>query len=151
VRRPLAILPAVTRGPLDYLFLPFNSVNFPDLFWPITIAAGVLLIAQVILYNVQTRRMRRHEPLVTLQEWLFWTGLITFSMLLIMALFVWYFAFVLLTIALGVVTYLWIRFIRFPPLIAAYNEQLRRARFFSQSRYKHPEATIRSRRSRRRR
>lgn len=141
----------MTRGPLDYLFLPFNSVNFPDLFWPITIASGVLLIGQVILYNVQTRRMRRHEPLVTLQEWLFWTGLITFSMLLIMALFVWYFAFVLLTIALGVVTYIWIRFIRFPPLIAAYNEQLRRARFFSQSRYKHPEATIRSRRSRRRR
>ena len=135
----------------DYLFTPFNSINFPDLFWPLTIAAAVLLIGQVILYNVQTRRLRRHEPLVTMQEWLFWTGLITFSMLLVMATFVWYFAFVLLTVILGVATYIWVRFFRFPPLIEAYNDQLRRARFFSQSRYKHPEATIRSRRARRRR
>jgi hypothetical protein len=141
----------VALGPLDYMFKPFNSANFPDLFWPLTLSALVLLILQVILYNVRTRQLRRHEPLVTLQEWLFWTGLITFSLLLIMALFVWYFSFVLLTVALGVATYIWIRFVRFPPLIDAYNEQLRRARFFSQSRYKHPEATIRSRRARRRR
>jgi small-conductance mechanosensitive channel len=141
----------VVLAPTDYLFLPFNSANFPDLFWPISIAALVLLALQVVLYNVQTRRLRRHEPLVTMQEWLLWTGLLTFGMLLIMAVFVWYFAFVLVTIALGVLAYGWVRFIRFPPLIAAYNEQLRRARFFSQSRYKHPEATIRARRSRRRR
>jgi ABC-type xylose transport system permease subunit len=141
----------VALNPLDYLFKPFNSANFPDLFWPLTITALVLLILQVILYNVRTRQLRRHEPLVTMQEWLFWTGLLTFSLLLIMALFVWYFSFVLGTVVIGVATYLWVRFIRFPPLIAAYNEQLRRARFFSQSRYKHPEATIRSRRARRRR
>ncbi|MDQ3871723.1 MAG: hypothetical protein M3301_08940 [Chloroflexota bacterium] len=135
----------------DYLFRPFNSDNFPDLFWPVTIAALLLLLGQVILYNVRTRQLRRYEPLVTMQEWLFWTGTITFGLLLIMALFVWYFLFVLLTVAIGAAAYVWIRFVRFPPLIAAYNEQLRRARFFSQSRYKHPEATIRSRRSRRRR
>ncbi len=138
-------------GLTDYLFRPFNSANFPDLFWPITIAAGLLLLGQVILYNVRTRQLRRYEPLVTMQEWLFWTGTVTFGLLLIMALFVWYFLFVLLTVVLGAAAYVWIRFVRFPPLIAAYNEQLRRARFFSQSRYKHPEATIRSRRSRRRR
>ena len=141
----------MTRSPLDYLFTAFNSANFPDLFWPLSITAGVLLIGQVILYNVRTRQLHRYEPLVTMQEWLFWTGTVTFGMLLIMALFVWYFLFVLLTVAIGAATYVWIRFVRFPPLIAAYNEQLRRARFFSQSRYKHPEATIRSRRSRRRR
>jgi len=140
----------VALNPLDYLFKAFNNANFPDLFWPLTITALVLLILQVILYNVRTRQLRRHEPLVTMQEWLFWTGLLTFSLLLVMALFVWYFSFVLVTVVIGVATYIWIRFIRFPPLIAAYNEQLRRARFFSQSRYKHPEATIR-RRSRRRR
>jgi small-conductance mechanosensitive channel len=141
----------VTRSPLDYLFLAFNSANFPDLFWPLAITSAVLLGIQVILYNVRTRQLRRHEPLVTMQEWLFWTGLITFGLILIMALFVWYFAFVLLTVVLGVAAYLWVRFVRFPPLIAAYNEQLRRARFFSQARYKRPEATIRPRRTRRRR
>ena len=141
----------MTRSPLDYLFTAFNSANFPDLFWPLSITAGVLLIGQVILYNVRTRQLHRYEPLVTMQEWLFWTGVITFSLLLIMALFVWYFFFVLITIALGVAAYIWIRFIRFPPIIAAYNQQLRRARFFTAAKYKHPEATIRTRRSKRRR
>ena len=49
---------------------------------------------------------------------------------------------------LGIATYIWIRFFRFPPMIQAYNEQVRRARFFSQARYKQAEATIRARRGR---
>ncbi len=138
-------------SPLDYLLRPFTAAEFPDIFDPFWIAALVLLVIQIVLYNVRSRQLHRHEPLVTMQEWLFWTGTVTFGLLLIMALFVWYFLFVLLTVAIGAAVYVWIRFVRFPPLIAAYNEQLRRARFFSQSRYKHPEATIRSRRSRRRR
>jgi len=47
--------------------------------------------------------------------------------------------------------YAWTRFRYFPPIIAAYNQQLRRARFFSQARYKHPEATIRQRAKKRKR
>ena len=42
-----------------------------------------------------------------------------------------------LTLAIGLPTFVWIAFFRFPPIIEAYNQQLRRARFFSQSRYKH--------------
>jgi len=141
----------VTLPPWEYLFRAFSSANFPDLFWPVSIAALVLLVVQVILYNVRTRQLHRYEPLVAMQEWLLWTGIVTFSLLLVMALFVWYFFFVAITIVLGIAAYGWIRFIRFPPLIAAYNAQLRRARFFSEARYKHPESTIRSRRSRRRR
>lgn len=141
----------MTLAPWEYLFRAFNSANFPDLFWPVSILSLVLLIGQVILYNVRTRRLHRYEPLVTMQEWLLWTGVITFSLLLIMALFVWYFLFVLITIVAGIAAYVWIRFVRFPPLIAAYNAQLRRARFFSEARYKHPETTIRPRRASRRR
>ncbi len=141
----------MTLPPWEYLFRAFSSANFPDLFWPVSIAALVLLVVQVILYNVRTRQLHRYEPLVAMQEWLLWTGIVTFSLLLVMALFVWYFFFVAITIVLGIAAYGWIRFIRFPPLIAAYNAQLRRARFFSEARYKHPESTIRSRRSRRRR
>lgn len=141
----------MTRSPLDYLFTPFSNATFPDLFWPMVIVSVVLLIGQVVLYNVRSRRLHRWEPLVNMQEWLLWTGLITFFLLLMMALFVWYFIFVLLTLLAGLAAYVWIRFVRFPPIIAAYNAQLRRARFFSQAKYKHPEATVRSRRSRRRR
>ena len=142
---------AVTLGPTDYLLLSFNSRNFPDLFWPVVIASGLLLIGQIVLYNVRTRQLHRYEPLVAMQEWLLWTGIVTFSLLLVEAVFVWYFFFVILTVVVGVAVYLWVRFIRFPPLIQAYNQQLRRARFFSQAKYRHPEATIRTKRRRRRR
>jgi hypothetical protein len=141
----------VALGPTDYLLLAFNSANFPDLFWPVVIASIVLLVLQVILYNVRTRQLHRYEPLVALQEWLLWTGIFLFALLLVEAVFVWYFFFVLLTVVIGVSLYLWVRFIRFPPLIQAYNQQLRRARFFSQAKYRHPEATIRTKRRRRRR
>ncbi|MBA2255387.1 MAG: hypothetical protein H0W07_09760 [Chloroflexi bacterium] len=133
----------MTLSPLEYLFKQFNSDLFPDLFHPIWIAAAALLIVQVILYNLRSRQLHRHEPLVTMQEWLLWTGIAVFGLVLVMAVFSWYFFFVLLTLAIGVATYLWIRFRRFPPMIEAYNMQLRRARFFSAAKYKHPEATVR--------
>jgi hypothetical protein len=136
---------AVTLGPLDYLPLAFSPENFPDLFNPIWVAAVVLLLTQVVLYNVRTRQLHRHEPLRTMQEWLLWTGLCVFGLIFVAALFRFYFFIVLGTIIIGLGTYVWVRFFRFPPMIAVYNEQLRRARFFSQARYKNPEATVRSR------
>lgn len=141
----------MTRAPAlwEYFFQEFNRKEFPDLFNPVWMAALTLLVLQIVLYNIRTRQLHRHAPLVALQEWLLWTGLITFSLVIAMAIFSWYFLFVLVTLVIGVATYLWIRFVRFPPLIEAYNAQLRRARFFSQQRYRHPEQTIRSRRRRR--
>ena len=83
-----------------------------------------------------------------MQEWLLWTGLITFGLILVGAVFNFYFLFIVIFIVTGLATFVWVRFFRFPAYIEAYNEQLRRARFFSQSRYKHAEATVRSRRGR---
>jgi hypothetical protein len=138
---------------LDYLLVKeegigaFSPELFPDLYWPIGIAAFVLLVATVLLYNIQTRRLHRHFPLVNMQEWLLWTGLATFSLILVEWVFRFYFVFVLFTIAAGIATFVWIRFFKFPPLIEAYNQQLRRARFYSQQKYRRPEATLRPKRS----
>lgn len=141
------------QSPLDSLFLVggFSPVNFPDLFYPVSIASLVLLVAAVVLYNVQTRRLHRHAPLVAMQEWLFWTALAVFGLLLVYAIFKFYFIFVVVTLLVGLGTFIWIRFYRFPPLIEMYNAQLRRARFMSQAKYRAPEATIRPRKSRSRR
>lgn len=138
------------RDLFDVLFgrTPFAPENFSDIFWPITIASAVFLVGTIVLYNVRSRQLHRHEPLRTLQEWLLWTGLATFGLILVGAVFRFYFLFVFLFIVVGIATFIWIRFFRFPPLIAAYNEQLRRARFFSQARYKQAEETVRSRRGR---
>lgn len=132
---------------LDALFRKggFNPGNFSDIFYPISIGAFVLLIAAVVLYNVQTRRLHRHPVFLDLHEWLLWTGICVFGLVLIEAIFSFYFAFVLATIVIGCATFIWIRFVRFPPLIAAYNEQLRRARSFSAQKYAEASATVRSR------
>jgi hypothetical protein len=139
----------VTLFPLDYLKLGFAKAEFPDLFDAVWIAAIVLLIVQVVLYNVLTRRYHRYPPLVAMQEWMLWTGITFFGLLLVGSLFRFSFIFILAMLAGGLGFYAWARFVRWPPIIAAYNEQLRRQRFFSQARYKHPEATVRSKRRRR--
>jgi len=129
------------------LLTKFNSVEFKDIFYPISFAAFALLIAAIVLYNVQTRRLHRHPVLVNLQEWLLWTGICVFGLILVCAIFSFYFLIVIGTIIVGCVTFVWIRFVRFPPLIEGYNNQLRRARFFSQKKYATAEATVRSRKS----
>jgi hypothetical protein len=133
---------------IDPLFVQFTRDNFSDIYDPIWVAALVLLIGSVVLYNVRSRQLHRHEVLRTLQEWLLWTGLATFGLILVGAIFAFYFLFVFAFIVIGILTFIWIRFYRFPPMIAIYNEQLRRARFYSQSRFKQAEATVRSKKSR---
>ncbi|MEO6349638.1 MAG: hypothetical protein ABIP53_03215 [Candidatus Limnocylindrales bacterium] len=134
-------------GLLDPLAKQFTAQNFSDIFNPIWIAALLGLLISIVLYNVRSRQLHRHEPLRTMQEWLLWTGLTMFGLILIGALFRFYFLFVLLFMVIGILVFIWVRFYRFPPYIEAYNEQVRRARFFSQARYKQAEATVRAKRS----
>jgi hypothetical protein len=144
----------VTLFPLDYLFIPFNTRNFPDLFDAIWVSALVLLAVLIVLYNVRTRRLHRHQPYLDLWEWLLWSGLITFSMLLIGSVFVFAFILILVTLVVGVGTMVWIRFRRFPPILAGYEHRLARQRYFTRTKFARPESTIRvkpGRRSRRRR
>ncbi len=141
---------AVHLSPNEYLIpgVQFTQLNFPDLWAPVWIASLVLLIGTIVLYNVRVRQLHRHEILRSMQEWLLWTGIITFGLVLVGTLFNWYFLFIFVTLFIGISVLIWIRFVRFPPYIDAYNEQLRRARFFSQSKYKAAEATVRTRRTR---
>jgi hypothetical protein len=139
----------VTLAPWDYLFLSFNQRNFPDLFHPTWISALVLLVTLGVLYSVRTRQLHRHPPYLDMWEWTWWTGLITFSMLIIEALFVFDLFLVLLTEVIGIGTLVWIRFRRFPPILAAHETRLARERYFSKQKFADPEATIRRRGSRR--
>jgi hypothetical protein len=139
----------VQLPPWDYLFLSFSSVNFPDLFHPTWIASAVLLVALIVLYNVRTRALRKHPPYLDLWEWLWWTGLITFSLLMIEALFVFDFILVLATMVTGLGTLVWIRFFRFPPMLRAHEQRLARQRYFTKQKFADPEATIRRRGGRR--
>ena len=77
-------------------------------------------------------------------EWLWWTGLITFSLLLIEALFVFDFILVLADLDhRASATLVWIRFLRFPPILEAYEQRLARQRYYTKQKFADPEATIR--------
>jgi hypothetical protein len=135
----------VKLAPWEYLFESFNAFNFPDLFWPTVWASVAGLVIVVILYNVRTRQLHRHRPYLDLYEWLLWTGLITFSLLLVGAIFIFDFILVLATGLIGIGTLVWVRFRRFPPILAAYEQRLARQRYQSRARVADPEATIRRR------
>jgi hypothetical protein len=139
----------VTLFPLDYLFQSFNHKNFPDLFHPTWIAAAVLLVVLLVLYNVRTRALHRHPPFLEMWEWLWWTGLITFSMIVIESLFVFDFFIVLITQIIGIGTLVWIRFLRFPPILAAHEARLARERYYTKQKFADPETTIKKRPGRR--
>ena len=145
----------MTLAPWDYLFLSFNHRNFPDLFHPTWIASLVLLVVLGVLYTTRTKALRRHPPYLEMWEWLWWTGLITFSLVIIESLFVFDLFLVLVTELVGIGTLVWIRFRRFPPMLAAHEQRLARERYFSKQKFADPEATIRrrggSRRTQRRR
>jgi glucan phosphoethanolaminetransferase (alkaline phosphatase superfamily) len=141
----------VTLAPWEYLFLSFDSHNFPDIFHLTWIASLVLLGALIVLYIVRTRALHRHPPYTEMWEWLWWTGLITFSLILIGAVFVFDFFLVLATEVIGIGTLVWIRFRRFPPYLAAYEKQLAKQRYASTRKFSDPDATIRRRGGRRQR
>jgi len=139
----------VTLLPWEYLFLPFNSHYFPDIFHPTWAAAAILLVVLGILYFLRTRALHRNPPFVDMWEWMWWTGLITFSMLMVEAVFVFDFFIVLLTEVIGIGTLIWIRFLRFPPLLRAHEAKLARERYYSKQKYADPDQTIRRRGGRR--
>ena len=84
-------------------------------------------------------------------EWMLWTCVILFSLLIVYWIFQFDFFIVLSTLVVGLGAIVWIRFVRFPPYFGAYERQLAKQRYFSRERFARPETTIRSRSSRRRR
>ena len=142
--------------PWDYLFLPFNPHTFPDLFTPTWVVSLILLIGLVVLYNTRTRALHRHPPYLDLYEWMLWTGLCVFGLLMTAAVFSFDLIVVLVIGVIGLGTLAWVRFLRFPPILDAYEHRLAKQRYYTKTKFERAESRIRSkakptRRSRRRR
>jgi hypothetical protein len=141
----------VNKLPWEYLFNSFSAENFPDLYLPLTVASLVSLVATVVFYNVRTRQLHRHSIYLQMYEWLLWTGVIAFGLMLVYFVFHFDWIIVASTLVAGLATMVWVRFVRFPPYFRAYERQLAKQRYFTRERFTRPESTIRSRTSRRRR
>lgn len=136
--------------PWQYLFDSFDSINFPDLFNLVWMASLVMLIVLIVLYVLRTRALHRHRLYLDMWEWLFWSGLITFFLLVVGSLFKFDFVVILVIMLTGIGVMAYARFRRFPPLFEAYEHQLARQRYLARARASRPEATIRTRSVRRR-
>jgi len=141
----------VQLWPWEYLFKPFNRIEFPSLYMPLFFASILLLVSTVILYNVRTRQLRRHAIYLQMYEWILWTGIIVSFLMVVYWIFKFDMIIVLGTLVGGLGMLVWIRFVRFPPEFRAYERQLAKQRYFTRARFAHPETTIRSKSSRRRR
>jgi hypothetical protein len=140
----------LTLFPWNYFWIGFNRINFPDLFDPVWIGSGILLIILIALYVVRTKALHRHRPYLDMWEWIFWSGLITYFLLIVGALFQFDFAVILVILGSGLFVMAWARFRRYPPLFEAYEHQLARQRYLARARSSRPEATIRTKNVRRR-
>jgi hypothetical protein len=137
--------------PWDYLWTGFSWENFPDLYNPIWVASLVLLGILIVAYTVRTRQLHRHRLYLEMWEWLLWTGIIMLFLLVMGALFNFDFAVELTVLVVGLGVLVWARFIRYPALFEAYEIQLARQRYLARAKGSNPEATIRTKTTKRRR
>ena len=135
--------------PWEYFWVAFNSINFPDLFTVLWVTSLVLLVVLIVLYVLRTRALHRHRLYLDMWEWIFWSGLITFFLLVVGAIFQFDFAVILVILVSGLGTMAYARFRRYPPLFEAYEHQLARQRYLARTRQSRPEATIRQKTVRR--
>ena len=129
--------------PWEYLFTRFDTHTFHDLYTPFWVSTIVLLVLLVVLYNARTRALHRHAPYLDMYEWLLWTGISLFGLLLVAAVFNFYMIVLLVILLTGLAVMLWIRFVKFPPVFEVYEQKLAKQRYFTRSKFAKPESTIR--------
>jgi hypothetical protein len=138
----------VRLAPWEYLGLPFDAHTFADIYTPTWILTIVLLVVLVVLYNVRTKALHRHAPYLDMWEWLLWTGISLFGLILVAATFNFYLIVLLVILLSGLGVMLWVRFVRFPPMFEVYEQKMAKQRYFTRSKFAHPESTIRPKGSR---
>ncbi len=132
----------MNRAPWEYLLIGFSPQNFEPIFQVTWMFSLAMILIAIVFYNFQGRRLHNYSVFLDLNEWMLWTSIGTFSLLIMYAIFSFDFIFVLPTMVGGALLFLWIRFIHFRPLILAYEERLARQRYF-QRRTSHPQETVR--------
>ena len=114
---------------MGILLDPLTPDNFPDLFTLVWIVSLVIIIGAILVYNLAQRRYRRYPAILTLHEWVFWSIIVTWGIVPLLVIIHVPMLLVLLVVLPGMAIAAWAAFIRFPPIIAAANDEIRRRRF----------------------
>lgn len=114
---------------MDRLFDSFTPENFPDLFTLLSVVPFVVIAVSIWIYTDSGRRFRRYPVLLSMHEWIFWSVIIPWSLVLLLLITHVPFVLVVIVLGAGMALLIWARFVKYPPLIAAANDELRRRRF----------------------
>jgi hypothetical protein len=108
---------------------PFTPATFPDLFTWMWVAGLVIATGAIVVYSAAQRRYRRYPVILELHEWVLWPIVVGWGVIPLLAV-IGVPLFLLLTIvvpAMAIAAYA--TFVRYPPRIAAANDEIRRRRF----------------------
>ena len=111
------------------LFDPFTPIGFENLFTMMWAGAIVIVIGAILVYTTAQRRYRRYPAILALHEWIFWAIVVTWGLVPLLAVIHVPLALILLIVVPGMAVALWATFFKFPPIIAAMNDEIRRKRF----------------------
>jgi len=114
---------------MSRLFDPFTPLAFGDLFTLMWVAALVILVGAVVVYNMAQRRYARYPAILALHEWIFWAILVPWLLVPLLVVIHAPLALLLLIVMPGMGVAAYAAFVRFPPIIEAANVEIRRRRF----------------------
>jgi len=114
---------------MGILFDPFTPIGFRDLFTLMWAGALVIVIGSVFVYTAAQRRYRRYPAILALHEWVFWSIVVTWGLVPLLAVIHVPLALILLIVLPGMAVAAWAAFVKFPPTIGAMNDEIRRQRF----------------------
>jgi len=114
---------------MEVLTDPFTPATFPDLFTWMWVAGLVIAMGAIVVYTMAQRRYRRYPVILELHEWIFWPIVIGWGVIPLLVV-IGVPLILLLAVALPAMAIAaYAAFLRFPPRIAAANDEIRRRRF----------------------
>ena len=114
---------------MNVLTDPFTTATYPDLFTWMWVAGLVIAIGSIVVYNMAQRRYRRYPEILALHEWIFWPIIITWGVIPLLVVIGVPLILQLVIVLSGMGAAAHAAFVRFPPRIAAANDDIRRRRY----------------------
>jgi heme A synthase len=114
---------------MTILFDPFTPIGFPNFFTLMWAGSLLIVIGAVFVYTAAQRRYRRYPAILALHEWVFWAIVVTWGIVPLLVVIHVPLLLILLVVIPGMAIAAWATFVKFPPLIAEMNDEIRRQRF----------------------
>lgn len=114
---------------MNLLTDPFTPATFPDLFTWMWVAGLVIAVGSIVVYNMAQRRYRRYPEILALHEWIFWPIIVTWGIVPLLVVIGVPLIIQLLIVLSGMTIAAYGVFVRYPPRIAAANDEIRRRRY----------------------